>query len=126
MNITLYPTLQEVLELHKRVIERYGGSPGVRDLGLLQSALLRPQSGYYRSLSTQAAALLQSLALNHAFVDGNKRVAYAAAKIFLTLNGFRLEVDPDEGETFLVDNLIAGKTDLETIAAWIERRIARQ
>jgi death-on-curing protein len=123
MKITVYPTLQEALELHRQLIEQHGGTSGVRDLGLLASALARPQSGYYPSLSAQAAALLQSLALNHPFVDGNKRVAYAAAKIFLKLNGLELKVDPQEGESFLVDDVIAGKAELDTITEWIERRL---
>lgn len=125
MNVTLYPTLEEILELHKCVIDQHGGSPGIRDLGLLQSALLRPQSGYYPSLTAQAAALMHSLTLNHAFVDGNKRVAYAATKIFLRLNGIRLKVDPDEGEAFIVDHIIAHEVDLETIIHWIERHLVR-
>ncbi len=102
------------------LIERFGGQPGVRDLGLLQSALSRPGSGYYESLSLQASALLQSLAQNHAFIDGNKRVAFAATAIFLRLNGQKLIVTADNGENFLIDRVIHGKVDLEVIADWIE------
>jgi len=94
---TLFPTLQETLELHDQLILRFGGSKGVRDLGLLESALVRPQSGYYDTLSMQAAALLQSLCQNHCFVDGNKRVAFASTAIFLRMNGYRLSVKPDDG-----------------------------
>jgi len=83
MEEILYPTLEEAVHLHGRLLERFGGRPGVRDLGLLESALARPRSGYYRSLSEQAAALLQSLVLNHCFVDGNKRMAFALAMTFL-------------------------------------------
>ena len=102
MKITLYPALSEVLELHRILIERFGGSTGVRDLGLLESALMRPQTGYYSTLSLEAAALLQSLCQNHAFIDGNKRVAFAVTAIFLRMNGFRLKVDTDNGEGFLI------------------------
>lgn len=118
--MTLYPTLEETLELHVRLIERFGGKPGVRDLGLLQSALGRPKSGYYNSLSLQAAALLQSLSLNHSFIDGNKRVAFALTAIFLRMNGQRLKVSADNGETFLIDKIIKNKVDLEVIAEWLE------
>ena len=119
----MYPTLEEALHLHQRLIERFGGTAGVRDLGLLASALARPSSGYYMSLSEQAAALLQSLALNHCFLDGNKRMAFALAGVFLRLNGVRLVVEPAEGERFLVQEVIVGKADLAAIAAWLERRV---
>ena len=120
MKVTLYVTLEETLLLHQRLLERFGGLPGVRDLGLLQSALARPQTGYYGTLSLQAAALLQSLALNHSFIDGNKRVAFATTAIFLLMNGQRLKVDADNGESFLIDKVIQEKVDLDVIAAWLE------
>jgi death on curing protein len=120
---TLYPTLQETIELHARLIDRFGGSQGVRDLGLLESALMRPQTGYYETLSLQAAALLQSLSQNHPLVDGNKRVAFATTAIFLRMNGFRLAVDADNGESFLIDQVIKKKVDLEKIAKWLEKHM---
>ena len=123
MKSTLYPTLSETLELHKRLIERFGGATGVRDLGLLQSALLRPQTGYYKTLSLEAAALLQSLALNHPFVDGNKRVAFATTAIFLRMNGYRLIVNADNGESFIVENVIQQKASIEDIANWLESKM---
>jgi death-on-curing protein len=119
----LYPTLQETLELHRLLLERFGGASGTRDLGLLESALARPRSGYYESLSLQAAALMQSLAANHAFVDGNKRVAFALTAIFLRMNGFRLKVDPDNGEGFLIKDIIQKRADLAAIAQWLERHM---
>jgi death-on-curing protein len=123
MKVTLYPTLAEVLSLHEVLIRRFGGSGGVRDLGLLESALMRPQTGYYKSLSLQAAALLQSLCQNHAFVDGNKRVAFAVTAIFLRMNGFRLSVEPDNGESFLIKDVIQRKASIEVIAKWLERHM---
>lgn len=123
MTATLYPTLAEVLELHARLLERFGGAGGVRDLGLLESALMRPQTGYYSSLSLQAAALLQSLTQNHPFVDGNKRVAFATTAIFLRMNGFRLKVDADNGESFIIKILIQKKASLEVISAWLEKHM---
>jgi death-on-curing protein len=122
---SVYPTLEEALYLHDRLIERFGGSPGVRDLGLLESALARPRSGYYDSLSLQAAALMQSLAQNHAFVDGNKRVAFALTDVFLRLNGHQLVVGADVAERFLVKQVIVGKAELEVIATWIEKHLRR-
>lgn len=124
MKTVLYPTLSETLELHKRLIERFGGKDGVRDLGLLESALMRPQTGYYNSLSLQAAALLQSLTQNHSFIDGNKRVAFATSAIFLRMNGYRLKVDADNGESFLIDRVIMGKAEIDEIASWLEKHMA--
>lgn len=119
--VVLYPTLEEALELHRILLERFGGRDGVRDLGLLQSALGRPQTGYYATLSLQAAALLESLARNHSFTDGNKRMAFALTAIFLRMNGYRLRVDADEGERFLIDDVIQKKVALDQIVDWLER-----
>jgi death-on-curing protein len=123
MSETLYLTLEEGLALHAELIRRFGGSPGIRDPGLLESALARPRSGYYRTLSEQAAALMQSLASNHCFIDGNKRMAFAAAAIFLRINGFHLQVDGGPGESFLVGRVIVDKAGLAEITAWMEARI---
>jgi death-on-curing protein len=71
------------------LINRYGGSAGVRDMGALEAALYRPQSGYYEDVIQQAAALWESLSQNHPFVDGNKRIAFAAMDIFLRIGGFK-------------------------------------
>ena len=125
MKTLLYPTLVETLELHNRLIERFGGKVGVRDMGLLESALMRPQTGYYNSLSLQAAALLQSLTQNHAFIDGNKRVAFATSAIFLRMNGYRLKVEADNGESFIIDRVIKARADLEEIATWLEKHMRR-
>ena len=116
----LYLTLQETLDLHEQLILRFGGPAGVRDMGLLESALIRPQTGYYETLSMQAAALLQSLCQNHCFVDGKKRVAFAATAIFLRMNGYRLSVKAGEGQTFLIDQVIQKKVAIENIATWLE------
>ena len=118
---TVFLSVEEMLESHRQLIERFGGAGGVRDPGLLESALARPRSGYYASLSEQAAALLQSLAGNHAFVDGNKRISFAAAAVFLRMNGYALVVDADEAERFLVDDVIVGRVDVAAIAEWMER-----
>lgn len=125
MEITHYPTLEEALHLHERMVERFGGTAGVRDLGLLDSVLARPRSGYYDTLVLQAAALMQSLARNHAFVDGNKRMAFALPVVFLRMNGVRFEADPDDAEAFLVDEVIRRQADLARMAAWLEGHLVR-
>ena len=122
---TTFLTLQETLELHEQLILRFGGSKGVRDLGLQESALVRPQTGYYDTLSLQAAALLQSLCQNHCFVDGNKRVAFASTAIFLRMNGYRLGVKADDGESFLIKQVIKKRVTIEVIAAWLEKRMTK-
>lgn len=121
---TIYLTLEEAVDLHRQLIERFGGAVGVRDLGLLESALARPRSGYYSSISEQAAAMLQSLAGNHAFMDGNKRVAFAATAVFLRMNGYKLAVDADEAERFLIDDVIKGHAEVAAIRDWLERFLA--
>jgi death-on-curing protein len=121
----LFLTLDEVLVIHERVIDAFGGAAGVRDLGLLESALFRPQSGYYEDLPTMAGALFESLLMNHPFVDGNKRVAFFATDVFLRLNGWRLEVDAHEAYRSLIQLLEAGEADLEHLTAWITRSLVQ-
>lgn len=82
-----YLTVADVLGIHTVLGERYGGAPGVRDPGALEAALFRPQTGYYKDIIAEAVALTESLAINHPFVDGNKRVAFAAIDVFLRLDG---------------------------------------
>ena len=96
-----YLTIAEVLAMHADQIERYGGSHGIRDQGLLEAALYRPQTGYYADLVEEAAALWESLAQNHPFIDGNKRTAFAAAYTFLAINGAQLRPDAQETYAFI-------------------------
>lgn len=123
MSLTRFPTTEEALYLYGRLMEEFGGDPGVRDLGLLESALARPKSGYYTSLSEQAAALMHSLAMNQCFLDGNKRIAFALTAVFLRFNGYVLRVSPEVGEKFLIDRVIVKKVELSEITAWIEKYI---
>jgi death on curing protein len=86
-----YLTVADVLGMHTVLMQRYGGAGGVRDPGALEAALFRPQTGYYDDIIAEAAALLESLAINHPFVDGNKRIAFAATDVFLRINGWCLK-----------------------------------
>jgi len=113
-------SLDEALAIHEAVIEAFGGSPGVRDLGLLESALYRPQSGYYDELSSMAAALFESLIKNHPFIDGNKRVAFFGTDVFLRLNGCCLEVEPLHAHATLMELFDTRNCDLEHLRPWIE------
>jgi death-on-curing protein len=121
----LHLTLDEVLAIHERLVARFGGLRGVRDLGLLESALYRPHTGYYRDIAEMAAALFESLLMNHPFIDGNKRVAFFATDVFLRLNGWRLRVDPEEAHAFLVSLLERGQCDFENLLPWIRSSLVR-
>jgi len=112
-------TLDEALAIHERLIQGFGGAPGVRDRGLLESALYRPQTGYYADMVQMAAALFESLLMNHPFVDGNKRVAFFATDVFLRLNGWRLEVEAEAAHSFLIGLLERGECSFRLLEPWI-------
>ena len=120
-----YLSLEEVLAIHEKLIDRFGGSRGVRDQGLLESALYRPQTGHYDDLASMAAALFESLILNHAFVDGNKRIAFFATDVFLRLNGWKIRVDNDEAYRFLIGHLERGTCDHRALKAWIQNHLVQ-
>lgn len=117
--MTHYISLTEALRIHEVLIEAFGGAAGVRDMGLLESALLRPQTGYYADLLEEAAALWESLAMNHPFVDGNKRVAYAVLELFLQVNGLDILPDNKAIETFIYGHLEAGTFRKDVLDAWL-------
>jgi len=119
-------SVDEVLALHERLIERFGGSLGVRDPGLLESALYRPQTGYYADLAEMATALFESLLMNHPFVDGNKRVAFFATDVFLRLNGWWLKVEAHRAHRFLIGLLERGQADYDHLLPWVRRSLARR
>lgn len=115
----VYLTIDDVLYLHDEQLRLYGGAAGVRDEGLVLSALLRPQTGYYADVIEEAAALWESLAMNHGFVDGNKRVAFASVVVFLGLNGVELTGTEDETITFIYANLEAGTFNKPVLEDWL-------
>lgn len=119
-----YITLDEALRIHQILIAEYGGATGVRDLGLIEAALLRPQTGYYADLIEEAAALWESLAMNHGFIDGNKRVAYACLELFLQLNGVDIIASNDEIEHFIYSNLESRSFRKEVLEAWLHQHTA--
>lgn len=117
--MTDYLTLADVLAIYQDLIERYGGSPGLRDPGLLEAALFRPQTGYYPDLLAEAAALWESLSQNHPFVDGNKRVGFAATYTFLAVNGLTITVDPLDAFAFIDGLFQAGQFRFEALDPWL-------
>lgn len=120
-----YLTPEQVLFIHSRIIDTTGGAHGVRDLGLLQSAMSRPRATFggkdlYPDLFHKAAALFQSLVKNHPFVDGNKRTAIAAAGLFLKMNGYALETSQRELEKFAL-GMATGRITFEDAALWLRK-----
>ena len=118
-------TYYELLEIHQRLVDRFGGPSGIRDPGLAESALFRPRTGYYADLAEMSAALFESLIMNHPFVDGNKRVAFFATDVFLRLNGYKLEVNPDEAHSFLIGLLDNGQCNYANLLPWIRQSVGR-
>lgn len=116
----LYLTVAEVLEMHRQLIDEFDGIHGLRDKGLLEAAVFRPQNGYYGNLVHEAAALMESLATNHAFLDGNKRISFAAVDTFLRLNDHYLEVDPLEACGFINDSLAKREFRIGQIREWLQ------
>jgi death-on-curing protein len=119
----VYLTVAEVIAIHHHQIEEYGGVHGLRDQGALESAVFRPQTGYYSDLSEEAAALLESLVNNQAFLDGNKRVGFAAAHTFLLVNGFDLDVGGRAALEFIMKTLAEGKFRFALLHDWITRHL---
>ena len=123
---TDYLTQADVLAIHDDQIQRFGGSPGVRDPGALDAALYRPQSGYYADLIEEAAALWESLAQNHPFIDGNKRTAFAATYTFLAINGAALRADPDDTFRFISVLYDAQHFTFDRLAVWLREHVERR
>ena len=124
-----YLTLAVVLALHHRLMQASGGPPGLRDLGLLESAVGQPLAFFggqdlYPSLVEKAAALGYSLIGNHPFVDGNKRVAHSAMEVFLVLNGYEIECPIDEQEAVWLQ-LAAGEQSRAELVAWLSKQARR-
>ena len=118
-----FPSVAEVLEIHASSISKFGGTPGIRDRGALESALGRLQSGYYPSLAAEAAAFMESLANNHPFIDGNKRVAFFATETFLSMNGYFIECDDDEAYGFFMHLFDTNSFRFAALLLWLEEHI---
>lgn len=124
MNETIFLTTEQVIVIHNDQIERYGGSHGIASLSLLESAVMRPQSSFggkdlYPTIFDKGAAMIHSLIMNHAFVDGNKRTGTVSTITFLELNGYRLIVSQDE----LINAALRvrhKKWDLSKISSWLK------
>ncbi|MDP2121543.1 MAG: type II toxin-antitoxin system death-on-curing family toxin [Hoeflea sp.] len=122
MRDTLYLDMEDVLAIHASQIEKFGGAGGLRDAGLLDAAIKRPQSGYYADLIEEAAALWESLTMNHCFIDGKKRVGFASVCVFLRLNDVKIVAS--EATRFVLDNIEQGTFTKDTLDAWLRANTA--
>jgi len=120
-----YPTVDEVIAVHARLIAKFRGSPGIRDRGALEGAVARPQIGYYTDIIQEAAALWESLSQNHPFVDGNKRVAVTVTAAFLRVNGYRLDFDDVEAFSFLVGLYETGTLRFSELERWLREHTVK-
>jgi len=122
-------TLGEVVELHRRLLLASGGAAGIRDIGLLESALAQPGATFdgtdlHQTLVDKAAALGFSLVANHPFVDGNKRVGHAAMEVFLVLNGYDVHASVDDQERLMLA-VASGALDRKQLASWLSQHVAK-
>lgn len=120
-----YLTVPDVLTIHSILIQRYSGIHGVRDPGALESALFRVQSGYYIDIVAEAAALMESLAINHPFIDGNKRVAFAATDIFLRTNGYRINCESMNIYADMMQMFETGTFNLAHLEPWLRKLVIK-
>jgi death-on-curing protein len=119
MPFRIYPTVAEVIETQRLLIDEFGGLHGIRDHALLESAVFRPRSGYYTGLIEEASALMESLANNHAFIDGNKRLSFVMTDAMLRANGYFLDVEPSEAYKFITEAMERQEFRFPTIRDWI-------
>ena len=124
-----YLSVGQIEELHTLQIQHFGGSVGLRDRAGLEAAAVRPAMTFggedlYPDAAAKAAALIHSLVMNHAFIDGNKRVGIAAAEFFLERNGFRLDASDQELESLTL-SVARGEMDAEPLAIWFRQRVTR-
>jgi death-on-curing protein len=119
----VYLTVAEVVAIHHHQIEEYGGEHGLLNQGALESAVFRPQTGYYSDLSEEASALLESLVNNHALLDGNDRLGFAAVHTFLLVNGFDLDVTSRAASDFVRKTMAEGKFRFARIHEWISAHL---
>lgn len=118
-----FPTLEEVVAIHDAAISEFGGALGIRDMGALASAIMRPQIGYYDTLIEEAAALLESLAMNHPFLDGNKRTAFYATDTFLRKNGSFIDCDNDEAHAHFMHLFETNSFRFAELAEWLKANV---
>jgi death-on-curing protein len=121
--VTDYLTLPEVLAIHADQLTRYGGRPGMRGPGHLEAALFRPKTGHYVDLIEEAAALWESLAQYHPFIDGNGRTAFASTYTLLAINGVQLTATAEQTMTFIADLYPTNGFSFEVLVPWLRMHV---
>lgn len=120
-----YITTVDALAIHQILIRKYGGADGLRDMGALESALHRPQTGYYKDIIEEAAGLLESLAINHPFLDGNKRVAFAVTSAFLHINGYAIRESSAKIYKQWMELFDANSFKYEELELWLRKVVSK-
>jgi death-on-curing protein len=128
--VILYLSVEQIVDLHEKQVRKFGGSAGLRDRGGLESAVARPAMTFggedlYPDVADKASALMHSLVMNHAFVDGNKRTGASASELFLEVNGYRLAATDGDLERITLA-VARGELDAEALAIWFRQRISRE
>lgn len=118
-----FPTIEEVVAMHVVLIDEFGGTAGIRDEGALAAAVMRPQLGYYASLTEEAAALMEGLAVNHPFLDGHKRVAFFVTDVFLRGNGYFIDCADSEAHEFFMHLFETNTFRFAELVGWLEERV---
>ena len=121
----IYLSIDEVIVLHEYLINEFGGSKGLRDQESLEAALLRPQSGYYKNIIGEASALMESLAMNHPFIDGNKRIAFFATDVFLRLNNYCIDCDNKSAYEFFIKLFESNNFKFDNLFPWLREHILK-
>ena len=118
-----YLTVNEVIVIHEYLINEFGGSSGIRDLAGLESALARPQTGHYKNIEEESAALMESLAINHPFIDGNKRISFFVTDIFLRLNGHFIDCDSQSAHNYFIELFESSNFRFKNLLPWLRKHI---
>ncbi|MFH1536685.1 MAG: type II toxin-antitoxin system death-on-curing family toxin [Patescibacteria group bacterium] len=126
----IYLSLEQIQKIHEKIIDKSGGSHGIRDDDLLKSSLFRMQTTFdgqdlYPDIFTKAASLLHSIINNHAFVDGNKRTGFVSAITFLELNGYNTKFPKEKTEKFVI-SVASEKIELNTIANFLRQHCKKE
>jgi death-on-curing protein len=118
-----YLSVDEVIVIHEYLIDEFGGTSGIRDIFALESALARPQTGHYKNIFEESAALMESLAVNHPFIDGNKRISFFATDVFLRINNYHIDCDSESAHKFFIELFESHKFKFKYLLPWLERHI---
>ncbi len=121
--MTKYLTANEVIVIHEYLISEFGGSSGLRDLGSLESAVARPSTGHYDNIYEESAALMESLAINHPFIDGNKRIAFFVTDVFLRLNGYFIDCDSKSAHNYFMELFESNNFRFKNLLPWLRKHI---